>query len=111
MQGRPLVCNACNKSLDPNTQSVVYLGWGTRLNDNTGPEIVLALCATTLGQLECGANSPCVATALRLLSAAKITPVPANYDDWLASSLPQTIAAREPKKTDPLLAQQEPELS
>ena len=111
MQTRPLVCNACNKSLDPNTQTVIYLGWGTRLDGSPGPEIVLALCATTLEQLGCGTNSPCVATALRLLTAAKITPVPATYDNWLASALPQTIATKQPKKTDPLHARQEPEFS
>ena len=99
MQARPLVCNACNKTLDPTIQTVVYLGWGARLDSSPGPEIVLALCPTTVEQLHSGTNSPCVATAMMLLTVAKIAPVPATYDDWLASYLRRLQQKSKSKQT------------
>ncbi len=96
MRPATLSCSACQKELDPNLQSVVYLGSETSGFGNRGPAIVLVLCPTTAEQLSEGMSSPCVATAAKLFAAANITPVPCTYEQWLSSlSLPQITDPKE----------------
>jgi hypothetical protein len=109
MEGSPIHCSACGKTLDPNLQSVVYFAWGQLGAEGLGP--VLALCATTSEQLESGRSSPCVSSALKLFRAANVNPVPATYAIWLESCL--RISAGSEEKTQPnlLLARRQPKLS
>ena len=102
MKPRPLICSACNKRLDPNMQTIVYFGWGTRRDGKLGPAMVLALCSTSQEQLDAKLVSPCVTTAVKVLSAANITPTPVTYHDWLDASVPRSVEAREDL---PLLSQ------
>ncbi|MEW5975531.1 MAG: hypothetical protein AB1898_06960 [Acidobacteriota bacterium] len=108
---KPLACSACKKRLDPNIDSVVYLGWGQRCDNRPGPNIVLAFCSTTMEQLDRGLTSPCVATALKLLLAAKITPIPTTFDQWQISASLNTLNHAEKQQLEPLLIRQEPEFT
>jgi hypothetical protein len=108
MEGRPVRCSACGKTLDPNFQSIVYFAWGQNAAEGLGP--VLALCTTTSEQLESGRSSPCVGSALKLFRAANVNPVPATYATWLESRLRSSTDFEEKTPPNLLLARRQPKL-
>lgn len=99
MSAKPLVCCVCNRPLDRNQESVIYLGWGTRLDGKLGYQMVLALCAVPLEGL--GA-SPCVVVACKLLTAVGIHPVPLTYDEWLTASIADPMDSKNHEQPNPL---------
>jgi hypothetical protein len=95
LSAQPLICSACNRPLDRNRESVIYLGWGMRLDGKAGYAMALALCAVPYEELDQRDVSPCVAAALKLLDAVGIVPVPLTYDGWLAARLGETIESQQ----------------
>ena len=100
MSAKPLVCSSCSRPLDRNWESIIYLGWSTKLDGKPGHDTVLALCAASLEELERGGASPCVQAAFKLLNAIGITPVPMTHEEWLAAGSADTIESRKGEQSN-----------
>ena len=66
-----------------------------RLDGKPGPQIVFPLCLLAEELTETAGGSPCVSAAVKLMAAANVSPIPATYDDWVDSSLPQILDTEE----------------
>src|SRR5690606_24173658 len=56
----PMQCTVCGGYLDPESDAVVYLGFGQRYDGRPGPGWVRALCGSTPAEVASRAESPCV---------------------------------------------------
>lgn len=79
-------CSACGRRLDPNSESVIYIGQTPPRDRESHPGPVFAVCGSSREQSEAGTVNPCVAATFKVLRALRISPIPSNYQDWLNST-------------------------
>src|SRR5690606_5996274 len=76
----PMQCAVCGRVLDPETDPVVYIGFGQRYDGRPGPGWVLALCGPNPAEADSRAESSCVAEARQRLGDQQV--YPSTYEEW-----------------------------